>query len=79
MSILTIKDLNLNFLFLSLHLACLLSEVYQRQKALAKTRGFQSSATASVAKGSSPNLQPLVRLYIFLLSIILKDVSEYAI
>ena len=54
-------------------------EVYRRQKASAKTEAFKSSATASVAEGSSPNLRPSVRLYIFLLSIILKDVSKYAI
>ena len=49
-------------------------EVYRRPKASAEAEGFQSLATASAAEGSSPNLRPLVKPYIFV-SIISKDES----
>ena len=42
------------------------SEVYQRPKASAEAEGFQTSASASVAEGPSPNLRPSANLYILL-------------
>ena len=40
------------------------SEVSRRPKASAEAEGFQSSASASVAEGQSPNLRPSVKIYI---------------
>ena len=41
-----------------------LSEVYRRPKASAEAEGFQSSASASVAEGTIPNLRLSVKIYI---------------